>query len=190
MLLTSIGLNFCNTAKKKQSSSYLLMTASRSFSVQSSATRQTKSLERYSFKSSLMPDGCLACKVHLKFYIVIASLLPRSAIFLDCLARRMWDMSHLVSIVDALRTIIVLNDHGSIVVLFPRHFTNPETQARTITQIQLFRDYLHYHIKCSKAYMHSRMRARVAEFLKVLNRAKPEEEKERKTASGRTFTRS
>lgn len=75
-------------------------------------------------------------------------------------------------------------------VLFPRHFNNPETQARTITQIQLFRDYLHYHIKCSKAYMHSRMRARVAEFLKVLNRAKPEEEKERKTASGRSFVRS
>lgn len=74
-------------------------------------------------------------------------------------------------------------------VLFPRHFSNPDTQARTISQIQLFRDYLHYHIKCSKAYMHSRMRARVAEFLKVLNRAKPEEEKERKTASGRSFVR-
>jgi Arp2/3 complex, 34 kD subunit p34-Arc len=38
-------------------------------------------------------------------------------------------------------------------------------------------------VKCSKAYMHSRMRHRVAEFLKVLNRAKPEQaEKERKTA--------
>lgn len=52
----------------------------------------------------------------------------------------------------------------------------------TISHIQLFRDYLHYHIKCSKAYMHSRMRARVAEFLKVLNRAKMENrEVERKT---------
>ena len=38
--------------------------------------------------------------------------------------------------------------------------------------------------------MHSRMRSRVSEFLKVLNRAKPEHaEKERKTASGRTFRR-
>lgn len=46
-------------------------------------------------------------------------------------------------------------------------------------------------VKCSKAYMHSRMRSRVAEFLKVLNRAKPEHaDKERKTASGRTFRRS
>jgi actin related protein 2/3 complex subunit 2 len=38
--------------------------------------------------------------------------------------------------------------------------------------------------------MHSRMRFRVSEFLKVLNRAKPEiaeKEKERKTASGRKF---
>lgn len=39
--------------------------------------------------------------------------------------------------------------------------------------------------------MHSRMRFRVSEFLKVLNRAKPEHaEKQRKTASGRTFRQS
>lgn len=70
-------------------------------------------------------------------------------------------------------------------VLFPRHMTN-QTSESTITQIQLFRDYLHYHIKCSKAYLHSRLRVRTNEFLKVLNRAKPDEalkdEKDRKTA--------
>ncbi|RIA95505.1 arp2/3 complex [Glomus cerebriforme] len=59
-------------------------------------------------------------------------------------------------------------------VLFPRHFVKGDVREKTISQIQLFRDYLHYHIKCSKAYMHSRMRARVQAFLKVLNRAKPE----------------
>lgn len=59
-------------------------------------------------------------------------------------------------------------------VLFPRHFANTDVAAGTISHIQLFRDYLHYHIKCSKAYMHSRMRFRVAEFQKVLNRAKTE----------------
>ena len=59
-------------------------------------------------------------------------------------------------------------------VLFPRHFVKGDVREATISQIQLFRDYLHYHIKCSKAYMHSRMRARVQAFLKVLNRAKPE----------------
>lgn len=73
-------------------------------------------------------------------------------------------------------------------VLFPRHLT-PQRRENCISHIQTFRDYFHYHIKCSKAYMHSRMRHRVTEFLKVLNRAKPEtEEKERKTASGRKFT--
>jgi actin related protein 2/3 complex subunit 2 len=59
-------------------------------------------------------------------------------------------------------------------VLFPRHFLNSTVAAATISHIQLFRDYLHYHIKCSKAYLHSRMRHRVSEFQKVLNRAKTE----------------
>ncbi|KAF7726655.1 hypothetical protein EC973_008528 [Apophysomyces ossiformis] len=59
-------------------------------------------------------------------------------------------------------------------VLFPRHFVKGDVREETISRIQIFRDYLHYHIKCSKAYMHTRMRARVRDFLKVLNRAKPE----------------
>jgi len=73
-------------------------------------------------------------------------------------------------------------------VLFPRHFANVIVASASISHIQLFRDYLHYHIKCSKAYMHSRMRHRVTEFQKVLNRAKMEgAATERKTASGRTM---
>ncbi|PAV18519.1 actin-related ARPC2 [Pyrrhoderma noxium] len=73
-------------------------------------------------------------------------------------------------------------------VLFPRHFEKPDVAYSTISHIQLFRDYLHYHIKCSKAYMHSRMRFRVSEFQKVLNRAKTEvASTERKTVSGRTM---
>jgi len=58
-------------------------------------------------------------------------------------------------------------------VLFPRH-TNTKVRDNTIDLIHLFRNYLHYHIKCSKAYIHSRMRAKTADFLKILNRAKPE----------------
>jgi actin related protein 2/3 complex subunit 2 len=75
----------------------------------------------------------------------------------------------------------------------------PQVAAATITQIQMFRDYIHYHLKCSsafasfclfrsglgltscsckpapaEAYLHSRMRSRTTYFLKVLNRAKPE----------------
>ena len=72
-------------------------------------------------------------------------------------------------------------------VLFPRHLT-AQRRYEVISHIQTFRDYFHYHIKASKAYIHSRMRKRTADFLQVLRRARPEaEEKERKTASGRTF---
>ncbi|CAI7620571.1 unnamed protein product [Penicillium discolor] len=72
-------------------------------------------------------------------------------------------------------------------VLFPRHLT-PQRRYENISHIQTFRDYFHYHIKASKAYIHTRMRKRTADFLQVLNRARPEnEERERKTASGRTF---
>lgn len=73
-------------------------------------------------------------------------------------------------------------------VLFPRHFAKSDASFNTISHIQLFRDYLHYHIKCCKAYMHSRMRHRVSEFQKVLNRAKMEAATtERKTVTGRTM---
>jgi actin related protein 2/3 complex subunit 2 len=78
-------------------------------------------------------------------------------------------------------------NHCAISVLFPRHLT-PQRRYEVISHIQTFRDYFHYHIKASKAYIHSRMRRRTADFLQVLRRARPEtEEKERKTASGRTF---
>lgn len=74
-------------------------------------------------------------------------------------------------------------------VLFPRH-TNKETRDNTINLIHMFRDYLHYHIKCSKAYIHSRMRAKTSDFLKVLNRARPEPRTtEKKTITGKTFVR-
>ncbi|XP_033639761.1 actin-related protein 2/3 complex subunit 2-like [Asterias rubens] len=74
-------------------------------------------------------------------------------------------------------------------VLEPRH-TNRNNRDNTINLIHLFRDYLHYHIKCSKAYIHTRMRARTSDFLKVLNRARPEHSsKEKKTMSGKTFVR-
>uniref|UniRef100_H2YIB0 Arp2/3 complex 34 kDa subunit n=1 Tax=Ciona savignyi TaxID=51511 RepID=H2YIB0_CIOSA len=72
-------------------------------------------------------------------------------------------------------------------VLFPRH-TGPTVRDNTIDLIHTFRNYLHYHIKCSKAYMHQRMRAKTSDFLKVLNRARPEDKnKEKKTISGKSF---
>lgn len=84
-----------------------------------------------------------------------------------------------------------LNDNIGYVtfVLFPRHFTGHRKDA-CISHIQMFRNSLHFHIKASKAYMHQRMRARVQEFLKVLNRAKPEVvESAKKTSTGKSFTR-
>lgn len=75
-------------------------------------------------------------------------------------------------------------------VLFKNHL-DPARREKTIDTIQLFRDYLHYHIKCSKAYMHTRMRLRVEALLQVLNRAKMKNanQDEKKTASGKTFRR-
>jgi len=74
-------------------------------------------------------------------------------------------------------------------VLESRHM-NPKTRDQTINMLLQFRNYIHYHIKCSKAYLHIRMRLRVDLLLKVLNRAKQEKpDAEKKTKSGRTFTR-
>jgi len=58
-------------------------------------------------------------------------------------------------------------------VLFPAH-TSGNARQKTLSNIQTFRNYLHYHIKCAKAYMHTRMRSRVTSLLKILNRAKTE----------------
>lgn len=66
-------------------------------------------------------------------------------------------------------------------VLFPRH-TSLDKRENTIDLIHVFRDYLHYHIKCSKAYIFSRMRAKTSDFMKVLNRAKKEQETKKKSS--------
>ena len=74
------------------------------------------------------------------------------------------------------------------VVLFDRHYKN--LKDKTIDMLIIFRNYLHYHIKCAKSHLHTRMRNRVETLLKILNRAKQELPKEKTTASGRTFVRS
>ena len=65
-------------------------------------------------------------------------------------------------------------------------------KEKVINVLTTFRNYLQYHLKCSKSYFHSRMRARVVSLLKMLNRAKvenPDEKKEKKTMTGKTFIR-
>lgn len=75
------------------------------------------------------------------------------------------------------------------VVLFKRHWTPVAKAQPAVFTLVSFRNYLHYHIKCCKSYLHTRMRLQVENLLKVLNRAKQEAPKERKLASGRTFVR-
>merc|ERR1711976_817474 len=73
-------------------------------------------------------------------------------------------------------------------VLFENHIC-AKNVFKTINLIHTFRDYLHYHIKCSKAFMHNRMRSRVADWIQVLNRSRPEsfEEKKKKNFCRKNF---
>jgi actin related protein 2/3 complex subunit 2 len=76
--------------------------------------------------------------------------------------------------------------------IFPSHVETEEKRSKTVTLIQSLRNYLHYHIKASKTYLHIRMRKRVDLLLQVLNRARPEKDPsktQKKTITGRTFTR-
>lgn len=74
-------------------------------------------------------------------------------------------------------------------VLFQGHVTGNK-KNNAIDNIMTFRNYLHYHIKCSKAFLHTRMRNRVKGFLQVLNRAKSDQNTgEKKTMTGRSFKR-
>jgi len=75
-------------------------------------------------------------------------------------------------------------------VLFDRHY-NGAAKQKAATILPSFRNYLHYHIKCAKSHLHTRMRNRVEESIKVLNRAKQEDiqPKEKETAAGKTFKR-
>jgi len=76
-------------------------------------------------------------------------------------------------------------------VVFKNHLADKQKE-KTIDLILTFRDYLHYHIKCSKAYLHTRMRKRVTDLLKILNRAKPEKDEKdivKKTFQGKAFNR-
>ncbi|KAM7245721.1 hypothetical protein CapIbe_002019 [Capra ibex] len=72
-------------------------------------------------------------------------------------------------------------------VLFPHHCN---ASARdTINLIHTFRDYLPYHIKRLKAYIHTCMGTKMSDFLEVLNRARPDaKKKEMKTITGKTFS--
>jgi len=77
-------------------------------------------------------------------------------------------------------------------VVLKSHLDKPEKKDRIVHVLSGFRNYLQYHIKCSKAHFHARMRARVLSLLQVLNRAKAEVSEKAvvaRTISGKTFVR-
>jgi len=67
-----------------------------------------------------------------------------------------------------------LHAHGYASFLLEARHYQPNKRENTCDVVLTFRNYLHYHIKCSKAYLHIRMRARVSSLLQVLNRARQE----------------
>lgn len=60
------------------------------------------------------------------------------------------------------------------IVLFSQHIGTPESRLKAVTLVQQFRTYLQYHIKAAKAYMHTRMRKRVAGWMQVMSDAAPD----------------
>jgi len=77
--------------------------------------------------------------------------------------------------------------------ILPIHVSNT-SRPKLVEQMQTFRNFVQYHMKCAKAFFHSRMRFRVVELVKVLNRAKctsDEQNAPKKivNAQGKTFVR-
>lgn len=55
--------------------------------------------------------------------------------------------------------------------MLPSHCTEA-LRPKVVESLQVFRNFVQYHLKCAKSYFNSRIRFRVQEFLKYLNRAK------------------
>jgi len=66
-----------------------------------------------------------------------------------------------------------------VFILFHRHFNGPN-MSKAIDLMCEFRTYLSYHIKCSKAHIHTRMRAKTEGWKKVMSRANIDGPKKRR----------
>nr|XP_017221444.1 PREDICTED: actin-related protein 2/3 complex subunit 2A-like [Daucus carota subsp. sativus] len=71
-------------------------------------------------------------------------------------------------------------------VILPRHVEGKKLD-RTVWILSTFHAYVSYHVKCSEAFMHTRMRRRVDSLIQALDRAKPESEKSEECAENRSF---
>lgn len=85
-----------------------------------------------------------------------------------------------------------LKEWGFISMSLSERHVEEKNRDNVIDKLVSFRSYLHYHLKCTKAYMHIRTRDRVSKLLQNLEASKDLSGKkvEKRTASGRTFTRS
>ncbi len=66
----------------------------------------------------------------------------------------------------------VAGDLGFVSITCMEQHCDNRTINKVVDSLQTFRSFVQYHIKCAKSYFHSRMRMRVVELVKVLNRAK------------------
>ncbi|GMH84036.1 hypothetical protein TrVE_jg10251 [Triparma verrucosa] len=75
--------------------------------------------------------------------------------------------------------------------IFKSHVDSKPKMLQSAKQLVNFLTYLQYHVKATKTYMHMRMRSKVNSLLQVLTRAQQTstEAKEKKTFTGKTFTR-
>jgi len=87
---------------------------------------------------------------------------------------------------DLPRSYTETKDFGFVSIVLGSPQLNERKRQQTGYIVPMFRDYIHYHIKCTKAFMHQRMRARTALLLRELDAAKPAPKKViKRTATGK-----
>ncbi|CAI0393673.1 unnamed protein product [Linum tenue] len=73
-------------------------------------------------------------------------------------------------------------------VIYPRHVEGRKLD-KTVWNLSTFHAYVSYHVKCTEAFMHTRMRRRVEGMIQALDQAKPESEEKTKSPNNRSFKR-
>ncbi|CAN1169399.1 Actin-related protein 2/3 complex subunit 2A [Linum perenne] len=73
-------------------------------------------------------------------------------------------------------------------IIYPRHVDGRRLD-RTVWNLSTFHAYVSYHVKCTEAFMHTRMRRRVEGMIQALDQAKPESEDKAKSPNDRSFKR-
>jgi len=82
-----------------------------------------------------------------------------------------------------------LADYGFVSLSLRESMCTEDMRLATVDKLLQFRNYLHYHLKCSKAYMHIRMRARCTKLLEDLETVKDKNgfKVKMKTFQGKAF---